>query len=112
MQAGERMIGTNGKECFLFPLENMWLTQGSYTATATHNGCYAMDFDGYLNGSFQTDMPMDTITSFIRYQLDKMPNWNIESIAVTGYNSYNYIYGNNFVFIHTLFLKMMMKWRH
>ena len=57
MIAGERMIGTNGKECFLFPLENMWLTQGSYTATATHNGCYAMDFDGYLNGSFQTHVP-------------------------------------------------------
>lgn len=45
-----------------------------------------------LNGSFQTDMPMDNITSFIRYQLDKMPSWNIESIAVTGTNSMNYTY--------------------
>lgn len=45
-----------------------------------------------LNGSFQTDMPMDTITSFIRYQLDQMPSWNVESIAVTGYNSSNYTY--------------------
>ena len=35
---------------------------------------------------------MDMITSFIRYQLDKMPTWNVESIAVTGYNSYNYTY--------------------
>lgn len=45
-----------------------------------------------LNGSFQTDMSMDMITSFIRYQLDKMPSWNIESIAVTGSNSENYTY--------------------
>lgn len=43
-----------------------------------------------LNGSFQTDMKVDMITSFIKYQLDKMPSWNIESIAVTGYNSSNY----------------------
>lgn len=37
-----------------------------------------------LNGSFQTDVPMEKITSFIKYQLDKMPSWKIESIAVTG----------------------------
>lgn len=46
MLAGERSFGTNGKENFLFPLEIMWLTQGSYTATYSHNGCYAMDFQG------------------------------------------------------------------
>ena len=40
------MTGTNGKENFLFPLEVMWITQGSYTATATHDGTYAMDFQG------------------------------------------------------------------
>ena len=40
-----------------------------------------------LNGSFQTDMPMDEITSFIKYQIDKMPSWKIESIAVTGSGS-------------------------
>ena len=27
---------------------------------------------------------MEEITSFIKYQIDKMPSWNIESIAVTG----------------------------
>lgn len=43
-----------------------------------------------LNGTFQTDMKVDMITSFIKYQLDKMPSWQIESIAVTGYNSSNY----------------------
>lgn len=50
MEAGERMVGTNGKENFLFPLEDMYLTQGSYTATYSHNGCYAMDFQGWSNG--------------------------------------------------------------
>ena len=50
MLAGETMVGSNGKEDFLFPLEDMYLTQGSYTATYSHNGCYAMDFQGWSNG--------------------------------------------------------------
>lgn len=45
-----------------------------------------------LDGSFQTDMSTSMITSFIKYQLDKMPEWDIESIAVSGYNSSNYTY--------------------
>lgn len=45
-----------------------------------------------LNGSFQTDISTKTITSFIKYQLDKMPSWNIESIAVTGTGASNYTY--------------------
>lgn len=45
------MRGSNGKENFLFPLEDMFLSQGSYNATSTHNGCYAMDFQGWSNGS-------------------------------------------------------------
>ena len=45
-----------------------------------------------LDKTFQTDMDTNTITSFIRYQIDKMPSWNIESIQVNGFNSYNYTY--------------------
>lgn len=45
-----------------------------------------------LNGSFQTDMSMNEITSFIKYQLDKMPLWKIDSIAVTGSGSMDYTY--------------------
>ena len=52
MLAGQTGYGLNGKQNFLFPMENMYITQGSYVATYSHNGCYAMDFDGYLNGSF------------------------------------------------------------
>ena len=37
-------------------------------------------------------MDMNVTTSFIKYQLEYMPTWNIESIAADGYNSYNYTY--------------------
>lgn len=51
-----------------------------------------------LEGSFQTDMSMNEITSFIKYQLDKMPSWTIESYAVTGSGSMDYTYsmGSNY----------------
>lgn len=45
-----------------------------------------------LDGTFQTDMSTNMITSFIKYQLENMPKWEVESIAVTGYNSSNYTY--------------------
>jgi len=45
-----------------------------------------------LDGSFQTDMDTSLITSFIKYQLDKMPSWQIESVSVNGYSSWNYTY--------------------
>lgn len=46
MIAGQKSYGSNGKQNMLFPLEYMWLTQGEYSHTATHNGTYAMDFQG------------------------------------------------------------------
>lgn len=51
-----------------------------------------------LNGSFETDMPLDILTSFIKKQINDMGKWEIESIAVTGYNSSNYTYsmGSNY----------------
>ncbi len=45
-----------------------------------------------LDGTFQTNMPVDKITSLIRFQLDKLPKWKVESMAVDGYNSMNYTY--------------------
>lgn len=45
-----------------------------------------------LDGTFQTDMSTSMITSFIKEQLSEMPKWQIDSIAVTGYNSSNYTY--------------------
>ncbi|MGM9834467.1 MAG: LCP family protein [Bacilli bacterium] len=45
-----------------------------------------------LDGSFQTNMPTKTIQNFIKYQLDKMPDWNVESISVSGSDAYDYTY--------------------
>ena len=47
MIAGQTMRGSNGKQNFLFPLPYMYLSQGSYSHTSSHNGCYAMDFIGW-----------------------------------------------------------------
>lgn len=47
MLAGQKSYGSNGYQNFLFPLEYMYITQGSYSSTSTHNGCYAMDFQGW-----------------------------------------------------------------
>lgn len=43
-----------------------------------------------LDKSFTTDLSSEEITSIIKYQLDKMPSWKIESIAVTGSGSMDY----------------------
>lgn len=45
-----------------------------------------------LSKTFQTNMEVETITSFLRYQLDKMPKWQVETTAVTGSDSRNYTY--------------------
>lgn len=53
MQAGQTSIGGNGLENFLFPLDEMYITQGSYSYTYSHNGCYAMDFVGWSSSTGQ-----------------------------------------------------------
>lgn len=51
-----------------------------------------------MEGTFQTDLSMDDITSLVKMQLASMPKWEIESIAVTGTGSSNYTYsmGHNY----------------
>ena len=56
MIANQTGYGSNGKQNFLFPLDEMYLTQGSYTATYSHNGCYAMDFVGWSSGNGQINI--------------------------------------------------------
>lgn len=56
MQAGQTGYGLNGKQNFLFPIDEMYLTQGSYTATYSHNGCYAMDFVGWSSQTGQINI--------------------------------------------------------
>lgn len=52
-----------------------------------------------LSDSFQTDMQPSMITSLIKYQLDKMPSWKVESIGVKGYDRMDYTYsmGSNWL---------------
>ena len=45
-----------------------------------------------LEGTFQTNMSIDKITSLVKYQIDKMPRWQIETFAVTGTSGYDYAY--------------------
>lgn len=45
-----------------------------------------------LDGSFQTNMDMSSLTSLIKKQIDKMPKWNITNQSVNGIDSSNYTY--------------------
>lgn len=45
-----------------------------------------------LDGSFQTNMNMNNITSLVKKQIDTMPKWNIVSQSVNGTDSSNYTY--------------------
>lgn len=59
MIAGQKSYGSNGLQNFLFPINQMYLTQGSYEATYSHNGCYAMDFQVFdENGRLITNAPI------------------------------------------------------
>lgn len=45
-----------------------------------------------LSNSFETNMSSDRIYSLINMQLDSMPNWNIDTYSLDGFNSSNYTY--------------------
>lgn len=45
-----------------------------------------------LKDSFQTNMGMSDIQELAKFQIDKMPKWNIASISVNGSDSENYTY--------------------
>ena len=37
-------------------------------------------------------MKTSEITSFIKYQIDKMPSWKIDTVGANGYSSWNHTY--------------------
>ena len=43
---------------------------------------------GSIEGDFDTNLELSSITSFIEMQLDKMPNWNIEKNVLSGSDDY------------------------
>ncbi len=45
-----------------------------------------------LKDSFQTNMGMSDIQQLAKFQIDKMPKWNIASISLNGSDSENYTY--------------------
>lgn len=54
-----------------------------------------------LEGTFQTNMKASDIQELIKFQIDKMPNWNISSINLNGSDSYDYTYtfGNQKLYV-------------
>lgn len=50
-----------------------------------------------LEGTFETNVPYEDISALVKYQIDKMPTWDIESMNITGNvgSEYCYTYGNS-----------------
>ena len=98
----------NGKEALAYARERKTYTDGDHhrgrnqqqiieaiITKLTSTKTFLSKYNSILNtldNTFQTDMDTSLITSFIKYQLDKMPNWKIESVQVNGYASWNYTY--------------------
>lgn len=45
-----------------------------------------------LEGSFETNLSMNDITSLAKYQIDKMPSWTVTSISLDGSDGSEYTY--------------------
>ena len=75
-QTGDRHRGENQQQVIKVLL-NKLTSPGSVLSNYS-------DILKALEGTFETSLTMDNITSLIKYQLDKMPSWNVESISVDG----------------------------
>ena len=45
-----------------------------------------------IEGAFETNMKTKRITKYVKYQMDEMPKWNIDSISVDGKGGRDYCY--------------------
>ena len=54
-----------------------------------------------LNGSFITNLDTNSITEFIKMQIDEMPSWEIENISLNGTDAsdYTYSYGGTKLYV-------------
>lgn len=54
-----------------------------------------------LKNSFQTNMSMSEIQNLVKFQIDKMPKWQIASISLNGSDSenYTYSYGSQMLYV-------------
>lgn len=90
MLAHQTGYGANGKQNFLFPLTDLYLTQGYGTGTYSHDGTYAMDFDGYYNGISMANAPY-----FAPFDCTCVAKWGSQGqrIVWTSDNEVNFIDG-------------------
>lgn len=101
MLAHQTGYGLNGKQNFLFPLTDLYLTQGYGTGTYSHDGTYAMDFDGYYNGISMANAPY-----FAPFDCTCVAKWGSQQqrIVWTSDNEVNFIDGTTGIatieFIH------------
>lgn len=54
-----------------------------------------------LNGTFETNLSNEEITSLVKLQINEMPNWTIEKYSVTGSgtSAYTYSYPNQALYV-------------
>ncbi len=57
MRAGQRMVGRDGKEVMLFPLEYLYITQGE-NGSFSHQGIFAIDFVEWSTNGQVLNAPM------------------------------------------------------
>lgn len=55
-----------------------------------------------LEGTFQTNMPMDKITDLVKKQIDDMAQWNITSISLDGSNGSEYTYSYSWQLLYVM----------
>ena len=81
---GDRVRGENSQQILSAIIEKVG---NSNTLLNNYNSIL-----NSLSGTFSTDIPTNLITSFVKYQLDKMPTWKITNVSANGYDSYNVTY--------------------
>lgn len=55
-----------------------------------------------LEGTFQTNMPMDKITDLVKKQIDDMATWNVTSISLDGANGSEYTYSYSWQLLYVM----------
>ena len=90
---GDRHRGENQEQVITKVIDKI-------TSSSTLISNYS-DILNALNGTFETNITGDEITSLVRMQIDEMKGWNIESVNVTGTGSLQptYSYPNQNLYV-------------
>ena len=97
----------NGKEALAFCRERHHFPDGDNQRGRNHQHMIAAIMDKAtspkiitkfsklmksLEDSFETNMKIKKITKYVKYQMAENPNWNIDSVSVTGSGGYEWCY--------------------